>query len=130
LYCSASTGDAETDRLLEAARARIASPKPEDRQDALEKLWDAFERLKTLEPGTNKKAQADTMLDRATPPGSRLRQVLGEDAHGLTVIGNSFRIRHSETSQELLTAPEQIDYLFTRMFAFVRIVLKATSRGG
>ena len=48
-------GDRETDRLLEAARHRIASPKLEDRQDALQKLWDAFERLKTLEPGANKK---------------------------------------------------------------------------
>ena len=45
------TGDGETDRLLEAARRRFVSPKMEDRQDSLEKLWDAFERLKTLEPG-------------------------------------------------------------------------------
>ena len=32
------TGDAETDRLLEAARRRILSPKPEDRQDG----WKSF----------------------------------------------------------------------------------------
>ena len=39
------TGDAETDRLLETARRLIASPKETDRRDALEKLWDAFERF-------------------------------------------------------------------------------------
>ncbi len=125
-----NTGDGETDRLLEAARQRIASPKPEDRQDSLEKLWDAFERLKTLEPGASKKVQADTLLDRTARPGTRLRQVLGDEAIALTNVGNSFRIRHSETSQELLTAPEQLDYLFARMFAFVRILLKASGRGG
>jgi hypothetical protein len=129
-WTSFSTGEPETNRLLESARLRIASPKPEDRQDAVEKLWDAFERLKTLEPGRDKKAQAEALLDRAATPGSKLRQVLGEEAMALTSIGNTFRIRHSETDRELLTATEQVDYLFARMFAFIRIVLKATGRGG
>lgn len=71
-----STGDTETNRLLEQARSRISSPKPEDRQDALEKLWDAFERLKTLESGNGKAAQANALLDRAAPP----RQQIPRDA--------------------------------------------------
>lgn len=124
------TGDAETDRLLEAARQRILSPRPEDRQDALEKLWDAFERLKTLEPGANKRVQADALLDRVAPPTSRFRQALAREAAELTDIGNSFRIRHSETTQEALTSPDQVDYLFTRMFALVRAILRGTGRGG
>lgn len=124
------TGDAETDRLLEAARQRILSPKPEDRQDALEKLWDAFERLKTLKPGANKREQADALLDRVAAPGSGFRQALAREATELTTIGNSFRIRHSETTQEALTSLDQVDYLFTRMFAFVRAILKGTGRGG
>lgn len=124
------TGDAETDRLLEAARQRFLSPKPEDRQDALEKLWDAFERLKTLEPGANKRVQADALLDRVAPPGSGFREALGREAAELTSIGNSFRIRHCETTQEALTSLDQVDYLFTRMFAFVRVILKGTGRGG
>jgi hypothetical protein len=70
-----ATGDAVTDQLLEAARTRIASPKPTDRQDALEKLWDPFERLKTLEPGPDKKAQADALLNRVALPGSKLREI-------------------------------------------------------
>ena len=47
----------------------------------------------------------------------------------LTKIGNTFRIRHSETSQEDLRSPEQVDYLFGRLFAFIRLILKATERG-
>jgi hypothetical protein len=124
------TGDAETDRLLEAARQRFLSPKPEDRQDALEKLWDAFERLKTLEPGANKRVQADALLDRVAVVGSGFREALGREAAELTSIGNSFRIRHSETTQEALTSLDQVDYLFTRMFAFLRAILKGTGRGG
>ena len=124
------TDDAETDRLLEVARQRFLSPKPDDRQDALEKLWDAFERLKTLELGANKRAQADALLDRVAAAGSGFREALGREAAELTSIGNSFRIRHSETTQEALTSLDQFDYLFTRMFAFVRIILKGTGRGG
>ncbi|GEO41175.1 hypothetical protein SAE02_53230 [Skermanella aerolata] len=124
------TGDGETDRLLEAARRRFVSPKMEDRQDSLEKLWDAFERLKTLEPGANKRVQADALLDRVAAPNSAFRQLLAREAVELTNIGNSFRIRHSEITQEALTSPDQIDYLFMRMFAFVRMVLKGTGRGG
>lgn len=124
------TGDDETDRLLEVARRRILSPKLEDRQDALEKLWDAFERLKTLEPGANKREQADALLDRVAAPGSAFRQALGGEATELTTIGNRFRIRHSEVTQETLTSQDQIDYVFTRMFAFIRILLRGSGRGG
>ena len=123
-----STGDAETDRLLETARCRIMSPKNEDRQDAVEKLWDAFERLKTLEPGKDKKVQANALLDRSAPSGSRLREVLADEAIALTKLGNSFRIRHAEVGKESLNTPEQIDYFFARMFAFVHMVLRATGR--
>lgn len=124
------TGDAETDRLLESARLRVLSPKEDDRRDALEKLWDAFERLKTLEPGANKRVQADALLDRVASVGSDYRGMLAREAAELTTIGNSFRIRHSEVTQEALTSLDQVDYLFTRMFAFVRLVLRRTGRGG
>ena len=123
-----NTGDAETDRLLDAARERILLPGEGDRRDALEKLWDAFERIKTLEPGASKKVQADRLLDR-TAELPRLRELLGEEAKALTEIGNGLRIRHSETTQEPVQTLEQIDYLFHRMFSFVRLVLRATDRG-
>ena len=124
------TGDDETDRLLETARHRIALPKEDDRRDALEKVWDAFERVKTLEPGSDKRQRADALLDRAAVPGTEFRKILGEEALALTRIGNTFRIRHSEVDQERLSSLEHVDYLFWRMFAFVRMVLKATGRGG
>ena len=105
-------------------------PKSEDRQDASEKLWDAFERLKTLESGSDKRTRAEKLLDRAAAPETKFRKVLGEEAAALTKIGNGFRIRHSEITQEGLTSLEQVDYLFFRLFALIRFILKATDRGG
>jgi|GEM_PF-235308 len=123
------TGDRETDRLLKAAKRKITSPHMEDRRDALEKLWDAFERIKTLEPGSNKQAQAEALLNHIGTD-SKFRTTIGEEAKQLTTIGNTFQIRHSETSQEPLKTSDQIDYLAHRMFSFIRLVLKASGRSG
>jgi len=67
------TADAELDRLLEYARSHFLSSKFDDRRDATEKLWDAFERMKTLEPGLDKRVQADALLDHAAVPRTRMR---------------------------------------------------------
>lgn len=45
----------QLDRLLEYARSHFLSLKLGDDGDATEKSWDAFERMKTLEPGADKK---------------------------------------------------------------------------
>lgn len=125
------TDDAELDRLLEEARRGILAVDVNQRRGGLEKLWDAFERIKTLEPGTDKRVQADALLDKVAGPNTpRMRAALGEEAFALTKIGNTFGIRHSETNQEIPTSANEIDFLFHRMYAFLRLVLKTTGRGG
>ncbi len=42
----------------------------------------------------------------------------------LTKIGNTFQIRHSETSQVSLTRDAHVDYLFHRMFALIWMLLQ------
>lgn len=123
------TGEAHTDALLEGARRRFLAPRQEDRRDGLEKLWDAFERIKTLE-GSDKRASADALLDHAARPGSKLRSMLAVEAKALTDIGNTHRIRHAETSQEPLETSFQVDYVFLRLFAFIHLVLTASGRLG
>jgi hypothetical protein len=122
------TGDAETDRLLEAARNGITSPAFEDRKNGLEKLWDAFERLKTLEPGSNKKASANALLSKVGG-GPVFQGLLSDEATALTNAGNTLGIRHFETGQELLQNSQQVDYLFFRMFAFLQLLLRTSGRG-
>lgn len=118
------TGDFETDRLLSAAHAAVTSRSLDTRRDGLEKLWDAFERMKTLEPGKDKKASAEAMLNRVTC-GPVFRALLGAEAKALTDAGNTLRIRHSELSQEILSASDHVDYLYARMLVFVHLLLRA-----
>lgn len=123
------TGDAELDALLEAARKKYLDPDPTVRREALEKLWDAWERLKTIEPGKDKKATSTALLDKAAVEPT-FRGMLEADATALTRIGNTFRIRHSETTQIPLALNEHVDYLFHRLFAVIRLLLRTTGRGG
>src|SRR6185437_14187192 len=51
-----ATGDRTLDKLLETARTKFFSRSLDVRKEGLEKLWDAWERLKTIEPGKDKKA--------------------------------------------------------------------------
>lgn len=119
-----NTGDATLDELLDAARVKFLSPDPTTRRDALEKLWDAWERLKTLEPGADKKASTKALLDKAANE-SNCRDVLEQEAITLTKIGNNFRIRHSETTQVEIRTEDQVDYFFHRLLALILLLIRA-----
>lgn len=120
------SGDVELDRLIVDARRRYLSRGVGEQLVALEMIWDAFERMKTIENGVDKKAKAKALLDSAAS-GPRMRQALEDEAKALTAIGNEMRIRHSETDKEAI-ADVDVDYLFTRMAAFVLHVLRKTGR--
>lgn len=116
------TGDATLDSLLEDARRKFTSPDPKIRREGLEKLWDAWERVKTIEPAKDKKESTKKILDRAATK-STFRDLLESEARELTRIGNEFRIRHSETSKIEINESHQVDYLFYRMFSMINLLL-------
>ena len=124
------TGDPSLDNRLRDATARFTSRDPKDRVDALEKLWDGFERLKTLELGGQKKDSMNQLIGRAAP--APLREHLEIESAELTRIGNEFHIRHFEHDKAPLPAPSEtaVDYLFTRLLAFVAYLLRQTGRIG
>ena len=123
------TEDPDLDSLLGSARIRFLDPDLTVRKESLEKLWDAWERLKTLEPGKDKKTSTSTLLDRAAS-SAPYRELLEKEARELTEIGNQFRIRHSETTKIPIESSEYVDYFFHRLFALIRLLLRATGRGG
>lgn len=123
-----STQDAALDDMLERARQKFLHRDLVVRKEALEKLWDAWERLKTIEL-PDKKASIGALLDKAaTEP--ELRKALEAEAQALTVIGNKFMIRHTETDKVPIADSAHVDYLFHRMFAMIRLLLKQSARGG
>ncbi len=123
------TEDAELDRMLRTAQTKFLHKDADVRPEALEALWDAWERLKTLPPGRDKRAQATALLHDATGPSApKFLLLLQNEAKELTRIGNAMQIRHSETGQERLGPTEHLDYVFYRMWAFLSMILRRTGR--
>ena len=120
-----NTGDHQLDDLLRTAQEKFIDPDPDTRREALEPLWDAWERLKTLDGHGDKRSRATAMLDAAAESGSsRFREGLEKEAHNLTEIGNNLSIRHSETNQEPLAKSEHVDYLFYRLYSLIHLILR------
>ncbi|MCA9422692.1 MAG: hypothetical protein KC587_18505 [Nitrospira sp.] len=119
-----NSGDDKLDQLLDLARTKFLDPDSVVRREALEKLWDAWERVKTLEPPANKRESTKALLDKAaTEP--QFRKLIENEARSLTDIGNNFHIRHSEIQQVEIQSEDQIDYLFHRLFALIWLILRA-----
>jgi hypothetical protein len=121
------SGDATLDALLNDARLKFRDPAPKARSDATEKLWDAWERLKSLEAQGNKRLAVARLLDQCSPE-PRFRELLEAEAQGLTAIGNAFQIRHFEAGKTPLSSPAYNDYLFHRLFAMIHLLLFSRSR--
>lgn len=122
-----TSGDSALDGLLKDACTRFRDPAPKSRAEATEKLWDAWERLKSIEIQGNKRLSVSRLLDLASPD-SMFRDYLESEANALTEIGNKFHIRHFETDKTPLVEPEQHDYLFHRLYALMHFLLFSRQR--
>jgi hypothetical protein len=117
------TGDRTLDNMLEECRTKFSDRNPLVRREALERLWDGWERLKSLADPGDKKRSIKIILDAtATEPSLRAR--LEGEATELNSIGNSHLIRHSEVNQVPVIDVDQVDYLFHRLFAMIQLVLR------
>ncbi|MCP5286422.1 MAG: hypothetical protein H6933_16170 [Burkholderiaceae bacterium] len=117
------SGDRTLDNMLEECRTKFSDRNPLVRREALERLWDAWERLKSMADPNDKKRSVKIILDAmAGEPALRAR--LEAEAQELTSIGNSHLIRHSEVSQVPVIDADQVDYLFHRLFAMIKLMLK------
>jgi hypothetical protein len=121
------SGDSTLDTMLEESRRKFLNPDPRLRKEAVERLWDSWERLKTLGNPKDKKASIEQLLRRAAPE-ALLFEKLNEEATALTAIGNQFHIRHSEVGKVAVDDSRHIDYLFHRLFALIQLILGSLGR--
>lgn len=118
------TGDSTLDSMLEESRVKFLNPDPRVRRESLERLWDAWERIKTLEQPGDKRESVAKLLDKVSSEPN-FRTVLEEEARRLTDIGNKFHIRHSEVGQIQVTTGAHVDYLFHRLFGLIHLLTRA-----
>lgn len=89
---------------------------------ATEKIWDAFERIKTFYKQYDKKGSITKLIDIVSKNNAEYRDMVEEEFTSLTKLGNDFRIRHHETNKKDICCKEHYDYLFHRCIAVLRLV--------
>lgn len=112
------TDDDELNKLIKEAKDRFFNPN--DKQIAIEKLWDAFERIKTYYEG-NKKQSTEKLVSIISKDFNI--DLLDTEFQILTKIGNEFRIRHHESDKKEINETKHLKYLFFRMLSLIDLCL-------
>lgn len=95
-----------------------------NKQIAVEKLWDAFERLKTYySPELSKASSANKIIDDMSGFDPNYKALYEAEFNALTSIGNNFRIRHHETTKVDITDNRQYDYFYKRCLALISVAI-------
>lgn len=92
---------------------------------ATEKVWDAFERIKTYFNPYDKKNSANKLIDMMSMENDECKNLLQEEFKTLTEIGNQYKIRHHETNKIAITNSVHYDYLFHRCISVLRLAVTA-----
>ena len=109
--------------LLTTALSKYQNPRMDEMRIGLERLWDAFERIKTTyRPDLDKKNSAATLLVDVAGGNESFRHQLESECKTLTEIGNTFQIRHHEVDKAPVDSKEMVDYLFIRMLSLINLL--------
>lgn len=111
-------------RLLQEAIALHRGPSPTAARDAAEKIWDAFERLKSYYSSLDKKRSVEKVVRDTASGTPELEKLLTDEYHALTKIGNDFRIRHHETNKIDIADSRHYDYFFNRCLSLIALSIQ------
>lgn len=120
----AQVSEAGTKELLEEAISLFKQPYPLARKDAVEKIWDALERLKTYYTSLGKPASAAKIVEDMAGRQAEFITLFDAEFKTLTNIGNGFRIRHHETNKTDIIDNRHYDYFFNRCLSLIGLAIK------
>ncbi|NLY20776.1 MAG: hypothetical protein GXZ08_05800 [Tissierellia bacterium] len=92
---------------------------------AVEKMWDAFERIKTYySPTLDKKQSANKIIYQLSDANNSMSIIFEEEFRTLTKIGNDFRIRHHEKNKIEIYNDIHYEYFYKRCLTLITTILK------
>ena len=92
---------------------------------AVEKIWDAFERIKTYyQPGLDKKKSANKIINELSRGNNSIKSMFMDEFKNLTDIGNSYRIRHHEKDKIDINDELHFKYFYRRCLALISVILE------
>lgn len=113
-----------TRELMKDAIALYKTPNPAARQDSVEKIWDALERLKTYYTNLDKRGSVTKVVNDMSNGNSEFIEIFNTEFMALTDIGNDFRIRHHETNKTDITDNRHYDYFFNRCLSLIALAIQ------
>ncbi len=113
----------ETRKLLQEAIDKHRSHDPDAPRDAAEKIWDAYERLRTYYCADKKKS-VEKLLSDISGSNDKLKELLNSEFLELGNIGNNYRIRHHETNRIDITDNRHYDYFFNRCLSLIALAIQ------
>lgn len=108
--------------LIEKAIQYHRSRNEDDWKTATEKIWDAFENMKTYY-SADKKESLKIILKNISPNEESFRQLINDEFIELTRIGNTYQIRHFETGKIEIKDLKHYDYFFNRCLSIIDLTL-------
>ncbi len=110
--------------LINEAIAKHRQSNSSAHKDAVEKIWDAFERLKTVLDATDKKKSAEQLVSVMANGDKNFIKLFNDEFKALTEIGNNYRIRHHETNKIEITDLKYYDYFFNRCLSLIALAIQ------
>lgn len=100
-------------------------------QIAVEKLWDAFERLKTYysSPTVDKKDSVNKIIMQMSNGKQPFIQVFQKEFQELTMLGNNFRIRHHEITKTDIQDKRHYEYFYRRCISLISTAIQYLDGG-
>jgi len=112
-----------TRELLEEAISFFKQPNPESRKIAVEKIWDALERIKTYYTTLDKRKSVEKIINDMGNGLTHFVKLFGDEFKYLTDLGNSYRIRHHETDKIDIADSRHYDYFFNRCLSLISLAI-------
>jgi hypothetical protein len=92
---------------------------------AVEKIWDAFERIKTYYyPTLNKKKSAEKIINDISYGNEHIKKMFDNEFKVLTDTGNSYRIRHHEINKIDISKELHYKYFYKRCLALISVIVE------
>lgn len=112
--------------LKELIQESINFMSVENYQLAIEKIWDAFERLKSYfcTDSIDKKKSVEMILKRLSYDTTDYKNFFNNEFHLLTEIGNKYRIRHHEITKIEIPDDRYRKYFYKKCYALITTALE------
>ncbi len=92
---------------------------------AVEKIWDAFERIKTYYyPILDKKKSVERIIEDISYGNENIKKMLNIEFKALTDIGNSYRIRHHEINKIDINKELHYKYFYKRCLVLISVIIE------